>query len=155
MSKIPKILPATTFSFCPDGHKLFRTIWTGRSTILMEPCRPLRTNNVWTRIFHGWNFPQSSASSTQQVANYRKLIGQKYDENCQRILICIFEGITTSIYGITSTWLVLHSTPNGLSNFNTTGLQLFPNLTWIWFHLSEHHYNLLNSAIQCPALQQM
>ena len=31
------------------------------------------------------NFPQSLAPSTQQAANYRKLRGQKYDENCKRI----------------------------------------------------------------------
>ena len=45
--------------------------------------------------------PQSSAPSTQQAANYRKLRGQKYNENRQRILTCIFEGITTRLYGIT------------------------------------------------------
>ena len=43
MSKIPKILPATKFSFCPDGHKLFRTMWTGPSygillTTMHKPC---------------------------------------------------------------------------------------------------------------------
>ena len=42
------------------------------------------------------NTPQPSAQSTQQAANYRK-----YNENHQRILTCIFEGITTRIYGIT------------------------------------------------------
>ena len=47
------------------------------------------------------NTPQSSAPSTQQAANYRKLRGKKYNENRQRILTCIFEGITTRLYGIT------------------------------------------------------
>ena len=47
------------------------------------------------------NTPQSSAQSTQQEANYRTLQGQKYDENSQRILTCIFKGITTRVYGIT------------------------------------------------------
>ena len=92
-----------SFSFCPDAHKLFRTMWTWASTILMEPCWPLCTNNVL--IFCGWKyssvFTDSSAPSTQEAANYRKLRGPKYNENCQRILTCIFEGITTLIYGIT------------------------------------------------------
>ena len=47
------------------------------------------------------NTAQSSAPSMQQAANYRKLRGQKYNENHQRILTCIFEGITTRLYGIT------------------------------------------------------
>ena len=47
------------------------------------------------------NTTQSSTPSTQQAANYRKLRGQKYNENRQRILTCIFEGITTRLYGIT------------------------------------------------------
>ena len=43
---------------------------------------------------------------------------------------------------------------------HTTGLLLFPDSTWIWFLLPEHH-NLLNSAIQCrhihlpPAIQHL
>ena len=47
------------------------------------------------------NTTQSSTQSTQQAANYSKLWGQKYNENSQRILTCIFEGITTRLYGIT------------------------------------------------------
>ena len=43
---------------------------------------------------------------------------------------------------------------NGLSSFDTTGLPLFPNSTWIWFLLQERH-NLLNSAIQCTDPQLM
>ena len=70
---------------------------TGPSTILMEPCWPQCTNYV--RIFSGWKyssvFTDSSAPSTQQAANCRKLLGQKYTENRRRILTCIFEGITT------------------------------------------------------------
>ena len=46
--------------------------------------------------------PQSLAPFTQQAANYHKLRVQKYNEDHQRILTCIFEGITASIYGITS-----------------------------------------------------
>ena len=45
------------------------------------------------------NTPQSPAQSAQQAANYRKLRGQRYNENRQRILTCIF-GITTRLYGI-------------------------------------------------------
>ena len=45
--------------------------------------------------------PQSSSQSTRQAANYRKLRDQKYNENRLRILTCIFEGITTRIYGTT------------------------------------------------------
>ena len=44
-----------------------------------------------------------------------------------------------------STWLVPHSTPNGLSSFDTIGLPFVPNLTWIWFLLPEHH-NLLKRS---------
>ena len=47
------------------------------------------------------NTPQSSAPSTQQAANYRKLRGKIYIENRQKISTCIFEGITTRLYGIT------------------------------------------------------
>ena len=47
------------------------------------------------------NTPQSSAPSTQHAANYRKLRGQKYNENRQKKLTYIFEGLTTRIYGIT------------------------------------------------------
>ena len=47
------------------------------------------------------NTSQSSAQSTQHAANCRKLRGQKYNENQQRILTYIFEGITTCINGIT------------------------------------------------------
>ena len=68
------------------------------------------------------NTPLSSAPFTQQAASYRKLRGLKYNENRQRISTCMFEGI------------------------NTTGLPLFPNLTWIWFLLPEHH-NLVNIDI--------
>ena len=75
---IPKILPATAFSFCPDGHILYGTISSGPSTILMP-----------------------SAPFTQQAANYHKLLGQKYNKNSQRILTCIFEGTTTHIFGFT------------------------------------------------------
>ena len=78
------------------------------------------------------NTPQSSAPSTQQAANYRKLRGQKHNENHQRILTYIFEGITTVKLLVSvellSTWLVSYSTPNGLSSFNTTGLPLFPKI---------------------------
>ena len=45
------------------------------------------------------NTLQSSAT-TQQAANYRKFGGEKYNEDSQRSLTCIFKGITTRIYGI-------------------------------------------------------
>ena len=47
------------------------------------------------------NTPQSSAPSTQHAANYRKLRGQIYQENRQRFLTRIFEGVSNRIYGIT------------------------------------------------------
>ena len=48
----------------------------------------LCTNNVWFSLDE--NTPQSTASTTQQAANYPKLRGQKYNENRQRILTCTF-----------------------------------------------------------------
>ena len=82
MLKIPKILEATTFSFCISGQKLFRTIWTRPPTTLLE---------------------RSSAPSTQQAANYHELRGQKYNKNHQRVLTHIFEGITTLSLELLST----------------------------------------------------
>ena len=37
--KISKILPATPFGFCPDGHKLLRTMQTRPPTIFLFICR--------------------------------------------------------------------------------------------------------------------
>ena len=75
------------------------------------------------------NTPQSSAPSTQQAANYRKLLGQKYNDNRQRISTCIFEGITTRIYGITFNLTCSRQYTKWLSSFDTIGLPLFPILT--------------------------
>ena len=101
MSKIPIILPATTFSFCPDGHKLFGTMWTGPSAILMEPCWPLCTNNVWIFwVFFLWMKLLCQSSLTLQPSKHRTIVtwGQKCNK---RISTYIFEGINTRIYGIT------------------------------------------------------
>ena len=137
MSKIPKILPATTtFSFCPDGSQTLQdnadqTFYNSYGTLLTT------MHKQCSDSFLDVNAPQSPSPSTHQAAYYRKLRGQKYSANefryfnHQRILICIFEGITTRIYGIT--FNLTCSTQNGLSSFDTTDLSLFPNLTCIWF----------------------
>ena len=36
--KIPKVWPATTFSVCSDGHKLFRKVWTTGPDLLQIFC---------------------------------------------------------------------------------------------------------------------
>ena len=78
MSKISKILPATLFSLCPNKHKLFRTMWTRPSKILMKPCWPVAVfTDHYAQAMFGFsldeNTLQSSAPSIQQAANYRKL----------------------------------------------------------------------------------
>ena len=50
--KYQKIYQRQRLAFAPMVIVLFRTMWTGRSTILVEPCRPLCTNNVRTQIFY-------------------------------------------------------------------------------------------------------
>ena len=107
MSKIPKILPATTtFSFCPDGSQTLQdnadqTFYNSYGTLLTT------MHKQCSDFFLDVNAPQSPSPSTHQAAYYRELRGQKYSANVfwyfnhQRILICIFEGITTRIYGIT------------------------------------------------------
>ena len=44
---------------------------------------------------------QCSPPSTQQENDYRRLRGLKYHENRLRLLICVFEGVTTRIIGQT------------------------------------------------------
>ena len=93
-------------AFAPMGHKLFRTMRTRPSTILMEPCWPLCTSNI---LIFSWMKTPLSLHHPIPIKQHtiRKLRGQKYNANeflyfnRQRILICIFEGITTRIYGIT------------------------------------------------------
>ena len=100
------------------------------------------------------NTPQSSAPTTQQAANYSKLQGQKYNETSQRILTCIFEGITTRLYGITFNLTCSPQYTKWFEQLRHNWSPLLPNLTWIWFLLPERH-NLLNSAIQCATPPQM
>ena len=74
------------------------------------------------------NTPQSPAPSTQQAANYLKLRGQKYIENSQRILTCISEGITTSIYGITFNLTCSPQYTNWFEQLHQNWSPIIPNL---------------------------
>ena len=67
MSKTPKILPATTFRFCPYGYKLFRTLlWTDLLQLLWNLADHCAQTMLGFSLYE--NIPQSSASSTQQAA---------------------------------------------------------------------------------------
>ena len=70
-------------------------------------CGPDLLQFLWILADHhaqlnmGLPTEMEASLSTQQESDYRKIRGLKYHENRLRILTCIFEGITTRIFGST------------------------------------------------------
>ena len=85
---------------------------------LLTTMHKLCLDSLWMKISPQSSATQHLVSKHCKAANYRKLWSQKYNENHQRILTCIFEGMIS----------------NGQSSFNTTCLPLL----WIWILLLEH-----------------
>ena len=120
MSKISesKILPSTTFGFCTMVTNSFGQCCTDLLPFIWNLA------DHYAQTMFGFSLDENVPSvfgnpaTCQQAANYRILWGQKYNENHQRILTCIFEGMIS----------------NGQSSFNTTWLPL----SWIWILLLEH-----------------
>ena len=154
MLKIPKISQRQRLAFAPMvtnslgqcGQDLLQFLWN--------------LADHYAQTMFGFsldeNTSQSSAPSTQQAANYRKLQGQKYNENCQRILTCIFKGITTCLYGITFNLTCSPRYTKWFEQLRHNWSPIVPKFDLIWFKflLPERH-KLLNSAIQCAAPPQM
>ena len=90
-------------------------------------------------------------SSAQQAPNYRNLRPKMQQKNFD---IYLRRHKHSYLWNYFQLDLLPSVQAHGLSRFDTSDLPLFPNLTWIWFLLPEHH-SLLNSAIQCPAPLQM
>ena len=116
MSKISKILPATTFGFAPMvTNSLGQSYQSGPSTNL-EPSWPIWANYFWISLEKNTPSLEHPLDIKQQFLStlgWRKLIKNFSTYRWE---------MTTSIHGI---------------NFNltcspTTGLPLFPNLIWIF-----------------------
>ena len=77
---------------------------------LLTTMHKLCLDSLWMKISPQSSATQHLVSKHCKAANYRKLWSQKYNENHQRILTCIFEGIfegiTTSILSPTIYQLV-------------------------------------------------
>ena len=119
MSKISKILPATTFGFAPMvTNSLGQSYQSGPSTNL-EPSWPIWANYFWISLEKNTPSLEHPLDIKQQFLStlgWRKLI---------KNFSTYRWGITTSIYGINF----------NLTCSSTTGLPLFPNLIWILFLL--------------------